>query len=444
MARRPGGLSRRREGRRQGRIHDQRRLVQAGGQRPADVGEPAPPGLVTFDAPTDHAGLNVLARWEHAFSDTAKLRTQLYWTRTEFAGPFLKEIRDTYDADLQHRFRWGDHEITLGAGYRWTANKVENTLSVSLDPDHRSDGLASAFLQDEVKLLDGLTLTLGSKFEYNGYTGYEWQPGARLLIKPHERHSIWFSGARAVRTPSQIEDDVTINRTLEYPAASPLPVLATVHGDDDYDSERLIALEAGYRTQPFDSFSFDLSLYYNIYDNLRSTEMGLLDFSTAGFGYLTQHLYFDNKMEGVVYGFEASATWQAAEWLRFIGSYSLLAMNLQLEDDSSDGTSGGSTDEQYEHSSPRGMAALRASIDLGKEVDFDLMGRWVSVLSESDVAPYFELDARLAWQFHRRAEIALVGQNLLHDNHTESTTSVLGNVASDVKRGVYLSLTVRF
>ncbi len=403
----------------------------------------APPSLVTFDGPTLHAGLSALARWEHTASDSASLRAQLYWHHSELDSPILEETRDTYDLDLQQRFRWESQELTFGAGYRWTRNEVDNTPTLILDPDHRSDGLVSAFVQDEVKLSDAVLLTLGSKFEYNGYTGFEWQPGARLLVKPHERHSVWLSAARAVRTPSQAESDMTLNRTFD--TSSGFPVLAVVHGNDDLESERLIALEAGYRTQPLDSFSFDLALYCNRYDNLRSTEVGALDPSTAGFGYLTQHLGFDNKMEGITYGFEATATWQAAEGLRLAGSYAFLHMNLRLESDSTDDLPPNlGTDHEYEHASPRGMASFRASVDLEKDVDIDLLGRWVSVLSGPDVDAYVELDARVAWRFHRRAELALVGQNLLHRSHTESNTSALGDEASDVKRGVYLSLTWRF
>ena len=54
----------------------------------------------------------------------------------------------------------------------------------------------------------------------------------------------------------------------------------------------------------------------------------------------------------------------------------------------------------------------------------------------------FEADVRLAWRDRsRRFEVALVGQNLLHESHPEFQVASQRN---EVQRGVYLSLTWRF
>jgi iron complex outermembrane receptor protein len=156
-------------------------------------------------------------------------------------------------------------------------------------------------------------------------------------------------------------------------------------------------------------------------------------------------MYFDNELGGATYGFEFGTTWQAADWIRFTANYSLLRMHIRTDSDSTDGLLGdGGSEALLEGSSPRGTAFLRASLDPVKDVDIDLMGRWVSRLAAADVDGYIELDARVAWQFQKGAEVALVGQSLLHQNHEESGSSQLGNTASEVRRGVYLSLTLRF
>ena len=54
-------------------------------------------------------------------------------------------------------------------------------------------------------------LILGSKFEHNDYTGFEYQPTARLLWTPSDKHSAWTAVSRAVRTPSRYDEDSEIN-----------------------------------------------------------------------------------------------------------------------------------------------------------------------------------------------------------------------------------------
>ena len=47
---------------------------------------------------------------------------------------------------------------------------------MSYRSDDRQDSLYSAFIQDKVSLVENKWfLTIGSKFEYNDYTGFEYQ-----------------------------------------------------------------------------------------------------------------------------------------------------------------------------------------------------------------------------------------------------------------------------
>ena len=49
-------------------------------------------------------------------------------------------------------------------------------------------------------------LTVGSKFERNDYTGFEWEPSIRLLVTPSKQYSMWAAVSRAVRTPTSGEE----------------------------------------------------------------------------------------------------------------------------------------------------------------------------------------------------------------------------------------------
>src|SRR4030095_8746876 len=111
----------------------------------------------------------------------------------------------------------------------------------------RRDGLFSSFAQDEIKLVpEQLSLTVGSKFEHNNYTGFEIQPNARLLWFARPRHTLWTAISRAVRTPSRAEHDSRVVSSIS-PGPGGLPIVATALGNRNFLSESLRAHEVGYR-----------------------------------------------------------------------------------------------------------------------------------------------------------------------------------------------------
>jgi len=121
-----------------------------------------PPLVVTFgDAIRPGAG-EFLGRWTHTFSDCSDMALQVY-----------------YD---------GVNRSSRGVRQLWhTSDNVLPGYAISLDPSSRSENFSSAFLQDELKLADSLSLTLGSKLEHNTYTGFEVAPSVRLAWAPVER-----------------------------------------------------------------------------------------------------------------------------------------------------------------------------------------------------------------------------------------------------------------
>ncbi len=396
----------------------------------------APFSSVTDDS-TQYAGGNLLLRWEHELAPESKLRTQFYYDHSEYRQPVIEELRDTLDFDLQHRIKiFGGQQLTWGLAYRWSNSHTHATPSAAVGDEDNVSGIASAFVQDEIPLLETVKLIIGSKFEYNNYTGFEVEPGLRLSWQPADNHSVWFSVARAVRTPSQGEDDLLFANTSLPPG--PPPTLVIVKGSHDYESENMTALELGYRVQPHESLTLDIATFYNRYDDLRSSEAGAPDFSL--FPPLVQlPLTLDNKMHGQTWGFEIAAAWQAMEGVRFQGGYTFLRMNLELDSDSVDQGSDGA-----ERNDPRSQGFLRGIFDVVKDVQFDVIGRAVSRLEGPGVDGYVEMDARIGWKILPTLEAALVGQNLLHTAHFESGNSSFSDLASKVPRGVYASLTWKF
>ncbi|MEW6159067.1 MAG: TonB-dependent receptor, partial [Verrucomicrobiota bacterium] len=189
------------------------------------------------------AGGNLLGSWRHTFSEESDLGVQVYYDRTERHDRVHREIRNTYDIDFQHRIALFERqEFIWGLGYRLTTDELgegrDRTGAIQFIPSHRQDQLFSAFLQDEIAIIeDRLRLTLGSKFEHNDYTGLEIQPNARLLWTPHRNHSVWGAVSRAVRSPARFEHDV---RAWFIPPPSMLV------GNPEFESESLLAYELGY------------------------------------------------------------------------------------------------------------------------------------------------------------------------------------------------------
>ena len=78
---------------------------------------------------------------------------------------------------------------------------------------------------------------------------------------------MWSSVSRAVRIPSRLDTDIRFITSVL--PTSPL-TLIRVEGNEDFDSESVIAAETGYRGELATWFSVDVSLYHSWYERLRT------------------------------------------------------------------------------------------------------------------------------------------------------------------------------
>lgn len=394
---------------------------------------PAAPFAEAYHDRTDLAGGHAVLRWEREIDPTSTLSAQLYYDRSSRLSELFEETEDTVDFEVQHRFSpFAGHDVVWGAGYRLLKTHFRDGFFASTDPSERRDDLPSLFLQDEITLVEKrLKLTAGAKAEHNDYSGFEIQPSVRLAWSPDDDQMIWLAASRAVRTPSILDNDFVIN-ALVTPGAP--PTVFRVLGSRDFRAEELIAFEAGYRAHPWDPLLVDVALFYNIYDDLRSLEPGAL-FAEPGFNVLP--FVIDNEATARTYGAELALNVQAASWWLLRASYAYLYMNIDLESGSAD-----TTTEVEEDRSPRNQVWIRSAMDLGEDVALDLMARYVSRLPGYPADAYVEVDVRLAWRVPGTGmEIALVGQNLVHRHHEETSSDRTG---AELERGGYASLTWRF
>ena len=96
-----------------------------------------------------------------------------------------------------------------------------------------------------------------------------------------------------------------------------------------------------------------------------------------------------------------------------------------------------------EDRSPRNQAFLMSSLDLGRGVEFDVMGRYVDILPNVNANAYISLDSRLGWRPNEEWEFSVVGQNLLERHHVEFAPTLVLTTPTEVPRGVYAQVVWR-
>jgi iron complex outermembrane receptor protein len=383
------------------------------------------------------SGANVLGRWTRVLSGDSSMSLQLYYDHTYLSQPYplsaptpvfsgfpasaLTDNLDTYDLDFQYHCRWGLRQgIVWGFGYRGTRELDQDESLVRFLPNELDQSLYSGFIQDEITLARDVYLTVGSKLEHNGYTGYELEPNVRLQWNPDTRNLLWTAVSRAVRTPSRYDRDLQVpSGLINAPPPYQFPTLFLA-GSRNFVSETLIAYEIGYRAQLAPRLSASISTFYNDYSNLRSTTPT----PTTALYPFPFPIVFQNNLEGETHGFELGASYQLFEWWRLHAGYNLLLEHLRVRPGAID-----STDASNETADPKGQFTLRSSMDLPHNIEWNAALRWVDALHINDgptygpmvgiVPSYFELDGRLAWYPLPRLQLSIVGQNLLHDHHPE-------------------------
>lgn len=366
-------------------------------------------------------GSNVLGRWTRAFSEDSSLKLQLYYDRTRRLIPrtFAEDL-DTYDLDLQHRFPLGErHDLLWGLGYRLMDDDVGNSAALAFLPARVTRQLFSGFLQDEITLVpDRLRLMLGSKIEHNDYTGFEFQPSARLAWTINSRQTLWTAISRAVRSPSRID------RELFSPGVPPY----LIQGGPDFTSEELLAYELGYRIQPHSRLALSAAAFFHDYAGLRSLERVA---PPSAFP-----IVIANGLNGESYGAELTADYRPTEWWRLRAGYTHLQIQIRPEPGSTD-TARGSGEAR----DPNHLFSIRSSMDLPGRLALDAGLRYVSHIANQSVPAYTELDARLAWKATRNLELSVVGQNLLHPRHAEFGAPAARYL---IERAVVGKVTCRF
>jgi iron complex outermembrane receptor protein len=397
-----------------------------------------PPDNVNVDRLTTFSGGNILGRWNHIFSSRCDTTMQFYFDKYRRSGPSATDVRDTIDFDFQSHMVLGTRQdLIWGLGYRHSVDDTEGTVDQTFVPPDSSKQFFNLFVQDQITLKPSRTyLYVGAKLENSYFTGFDLEPSVHLAWTPSARRTFWAGISRASRTPTR--RDVGLDAVL---AALPGPSEVVLLGDPNTESEHVIAYELGYRAQPTEQFSIDLTAFVNTYHNLESTEPQP---SFIEPGSVPPLLVFpkllDNKLHGTTNGVEVSLKWKVTNRWTISPGYSFLQMHLHTDATSLDTTSVADA----EGSNPTHQAQLRSHVELRRGLAWDANAYFVGRLPAQSVPSYTRLDSQMTWRLGESLSLSVVGQNLIQDHHVEFNDAFQSVNSSQVKRSAYAKLTWQF
>jgi iron complex outermembrane receptor protein len=302
--------------------------------------------------------------------------------------------------------------VIWGFGYDVSAGSVRDYVGLDFNPDDATDQNYDVFFQDELRLWRSVLLTFGSKFERNNYTGFETEPNVRASWMIDRKNTLWASVARAVRKPTRFDRDLSVSAVVVPP-----PALTTIsfRGNKNFDSEKVVAYEAGYRSQVNERTFFDLAGFYNVYSDLFSIEpQPPFTENDPAPSHTVYPYFFENGLRGESYGVELAPSIQITRWWRIQVLYSYLHERLHPQEGSSDTTSTSASGGNPSH-----QASLRSSFNLPRHFEVDGGVRYVDNLRSQNVGSYTVADARIGWHGVKNMAFEVIGQNFLMTHHPE-------------------------
>lgn len=364
----------------------------------------------------DHLNAHSLnGRWSHVLGPNASFTFQsVYdWYKRDVA--LVRDSLSTFENSAQLNLTAGRNEIVAGAGARRTNDLFMNGANgFQVVPNSRRLWIYNVFAQDRYSISSQLSVIAGVKLEKSSFVGWQLLPNVRLAYQASPRALFWAAVSKAVRTPSRID------RELQF---SPLLLPST-----DFDTEKLTAVEAGYRGEPASWLSLSVNLFYNFYKDIRTTEF--LDGVTIPIELL-------NGRRGRTYGIEVWGKAQVTPWWRIALGATTLHKNFHVVDDR--------VDLQPINSigvDPKWQVVGSSDMNLTPKLKLTLDVRGVGQL---DLAPavgsYVDAGGKLGYDLTDRVELFVAGRNLLHRAHLENGDA---GASQQAKRSIYAGTRLRF
>jgi outer membrane receptor protein involved in Fe transport len=291
--------------------------------------------------------------------DSEDLRGQLYWSyaAVEFQidtpleynelllARFVPAPAESHVVDAQFQWTpprfWEPLLLITGGGARasWMGSDhmlCSDTFSDPSSSDFHRPGIShwevrtGAFIHAEYALTDQITVTGGTRIDYNTQTDWFISPRLAAVVQMVPDHYLRIAVARSFRKPSFVE---TVSHLMvEFPEDSPiqgtsqdsfLEFMTRVGGNSALGNEELLAFEAGYMGRFLDGrLTCSLDLYYNrfrehvmLQPNIEEDNQGLPDLGVSSF-------MFSNEGPGLdIMGAELSVRFSPSKNFSFLASW---------------------------------------------------------------------------------------------------------------------------
>jgi iron complex outermembrane receptor protein len=389
-----------------------------------------PPSLAALGAgkSTRSAASYISSRWEHRLADG----------EADFLTAYVHDFHNSvglrvWDYNYQQvGLSWGvvrrpaeTHTVSWGLDLRVDRLDATNADPMLLTKDIIHSFLSGLYVEDEWRLSDRWTLSLGGRVEYEAYGGI--QPGARasLAYQVSDGSVLWGAVSRAFQMPT------AALRFTEIPLYGGLVV---VDGARDVDPVGLVAYELGWRVRPLPRLEAAATLFYHDYHDL----YGYSGLVLGPPGLL--HYHVQNDWDGAGYGAELEARYRVADPLLLRAHYTFERFNVH--------GGGGLEGNLVAVSMPRHKFMLGAEYAPIDPLHLSAYAYYVDSVRAPDpgfpfvsrtIDAYVRLDLRAEYELRRdRASIAVGVRNLLDDHHPEGTSAFFNS--AEVPRMVYAEL----
>jgi iron complex outermembrane receptor protein len=359
-----------------------------------------------------HGG-HALGRWKHAFNDRYLMDVLGYCDWSDRNNVLFAESRNLCDIEFQSYYSFTDRQsLTWGGSVMTTGENWNGTFTMGIVPAKQRVTTYGGFLQYDIALVpDKFRLIAGSKFEHNGYTGFEFQPQVRAVWTPGKQYTFWAAFSRAVRTPTRIENGLQY-RVAQINSAPPPPTFLVYSGDPSVKSETLSASEFGYRYSRKEKFSLDATIYYNDYEHLiglTAPEAAVIHPSPF---YVNVPEYFVNVGGGQTHGLEVLLKYSPVRrWTLSTGITELR------------GTSAASASHPAVATSAKQQVNILSKLDLTRNINLDAAYYYYDAIPNA-LPPVNRIDVGVSTKPINGFTFSVWGRNLLRDRHREAIPQI--------------------
>ncbi|MCW9059490.1 MAG: TonB-dependent receptor [Gammaproteobacteria bacterium] len=318
-----------------------------------------------------------------------------------------------HDLEFQHRY-----SPAAGTRFVWGGSlrmdRVRSEGWFGRD-DWLYHHLYRVFGNAEIPVTQDLKLNLGAMLEHNDIIGHDLSPRLALNYRLAEQHSVRTAWSLASRTPAMIEEIGNLVGVID--AELTIPGLGSqdftvaeqlILSSGGLPRERIESVEIGYFGEFFERrLQLDVKVFYDEVDEL----ITLTTTQNKPIALLSNNLIdFEPTDRARLQGIETQLDWRPSThtMVRFGHAY--------IDIDSDD------LQEEYSRSAPRNSYLLFASHRFPRQLDASLAWHYterMQWLEWESINAISRLDLRFAKSFRlgrQRAQLALVGQNILGDH----------------------------